>query len=430
MITKIIIHNFQCHKDITLELGRSTVLQGNSNSGKTAVLRALYWVLFNNAPGDFVSYWAQKKTKSGFKFKDDEYTSVTVEVDGHTIERKRSNDFNGYIVDGHVFEALRTAVPEEVTRLFNLSEASIQRQMDAPFLLAATPGEASQYLNNLAGLGCVDEILTIAKRKVADTSSLVENTNEEIDRLDKEVNSYGWVKHAEKYLQQATDTQKPIEDLEHRKSSLSGSLNAYKAIKDYPEIPDWLENGDKSEAIRTTESEIETLEKYISACKVLNRVTPALDGLSALKAPEQPQHTEKEFATLSSSVREYKELANSDKELECTILQLSKLKEPKPCKWDGKLLPLKVSVDKYVHLSDIDNKVSQVLSSLSKLKEPKPCKWTEKELTALIRSIRSYKGLVNTIADCRDYLDDAYDSLKGAVCPVCGRPLDGDTCFM
>ena len=430
MISKIVLHNFQCHRDITLELGRSTVLQGNSNSGKTAVLRALYWVLFNNAPSDFVSYWAQKKTKSGFKFKDDAYTSVIVEVDGHTIERKRSNDFNGYIVDGRVFEALRTAVPEEVTRLFNLSDASVQRQMDAPFLLAATPGEASQYLNSLAGLGCVDEILTIAKRKVADTSALVESTNEEIENLDKEVNSYGWVPLAEKYLQKATDTQKLIEDLEHRKSSLSGSLEAYKAIKDYPEIPDWLENGDRSEDIRTTESEIETLEKYISACKVLNRVTPALDGLSALKVPEPPQHTEKEFTALSRSVLEYKGLADSDKELECTLSSLSKLKEPKPCKWVGKLLPFKESLEKYVHLSDTDTRVSGALDNLSKLKEPKPCKWTDKELTALIRSIRSYKGLVNTIADCKDYLDDAYDSLKGAVCPVCGRPLDGDTCFM
>lgn len=430
MITKIIIHNFQCHKDITLELGRSTVLQGNSNSGKTAVLRALYWVLFNNAPSDFVSYWVQKKTKSGFKFKDDDYTSVIVEVDGHTIERKRSNDFNGYIVDGKVFEALRTAVPEEVTRLFNLSEASVQRQMDAPFLLAATPGEASQYLNNLAGLGCVDEILTIAKRKVADTSSLVENTNEEIDRLDKEVNSYGWVQHAEKYLQKATDTQKPIEDLGRKTSSLRTSIGAYTAIKNYPEIPKWLENGDKSEAIQNLESEIETIKKYISACHELNRVTPVLDGLSALKVPDVPKHTEKEFTTLSHSILEYGEIVESNQNLGHTLSCLSKLKEPKPCKWVGKLLPFKESLEKYVRLSDTDTRVSGALNNLSKLKEPKPCKWTDKELTALIRSIRSYKGLVNTIADCRDYLDDAYDSLKGAVCPVCGRPLDGDTCFM
>ena len=57
MISRIVIHNFQCHKDLDLDLGRSTVLAGNSNSGKTAVLRALYWVLYNTPSGDsYVSY--------------------------------------------------------------------------------------------------------------------------------------------------------------------------------------------------------------------------------------------------------------------------------------------------------------------------------------------------------------------------------------
>ena len=133
MITKIKLHNFQCHKDLELDLGRSTVLQGGSNHGKTAVLRAFYWVLFNEAPHDFVSYWAQKKTKKGFTFKDDEYTSVTIVVDGHVVERKRSNTFNGYIVDDTIYEALRTDVPEAVTKLFNLADASVQKQFDSPF---------------------------------------------------------------------------------------------------------------------------------------------------------------------------------------------------------------------------------------------------------------------------------------------------------
>lgn len=430
MITKIAIHNFQCHKDLVLDFGRSTVLQGNSNCGKTAVFRALYWVLFNKAPSDFVSYWVQKRNKKGFTFKDNEYTSVCVSVDGHSIERKRSNDFNGYIVDGKVYEALRTDVPEEVTKIFNLSDASIQRQMDAPFLLSATPGEASQYLNDLAGLTCVDDILSIAKSKVADTSESISDATEKVQQLEKDKQQYAWVPDAEDLLKRVQKLQTSIEEMSRKLEALSSSITDYKSIRNYPEIPEWLENGDRSALIEDTESRLEIVKKYVSACKVLDRVSPVLAKLSGLAVPEQPRHSEKELSGLVHSVREYNSVCKSVDSLKGVLNNLSGLKEPKPCKWVDTLPVFKESVERYTRLCATDSKVSGALSKLSKLKEPTTCKWSDKEHSTLIRSIRSYRSLVNTIADCKDYLDDAYDSLKDAVCPVCGRPFDVDTCFM
>ena len=432
MITKLKIHNFQCHRNLELDLGRSTVLQGGSNHGKTAVLRALYWVLFNKAPKDFVFYGARKKTKNSSKiqFKDDAYTSVIVEIDGHVIERKRSNDFNGYIVDGTVYEALRDAVPEEVTKIFNLADASVQRQFDAPFLLSETPGDASRYLNSLAGLECVDDILSIAKRKVAEASELVETTKDAVDVLANTVSSLGWVEKAEKLYDKAQATQPKIDELTRKLESLTRTIDDYKAIPNYPEIPEWLVTGDRSEKIGTLELDADTLGNYISVCRKLSVYTPALAGLARLVIPVAPEHDGKDIASLEDSIGKYAGAVRSYRKYSSAIRALSELKEPAPCKWEGKLRPLVQSIRNYAEYRDIVDATESVSHRLSKLKEPKPCKWTGRDLSTLVSSIRTYRSATDTIADCKDYLDDAYDSLDGVVCPTCGRPMSRDTCSL
>lgn len=430
MITKITLHNFQCHRNLELDLGRSTVLQGGSNHGKTAVLRAFYWVLFNEAPHDFVSYWAQKKLKKGFAFKDDAYTSVTVEVDGHIIERKRSNDFNGYIVDGTTYEALRADVPEVVTKIFNLADASVQKQFDVPFLLAETPGEASRYLNSLAGLECVDEILSIAKRKVADTSDLVNGAKDAVDSLCKDVKSYGWVKDAEDLYDKARAEQPRIERLSRMRDALARTIADYKAIKDYPEIPEWLTDGDRTEEIGDLEQSLATVKGYVATCKTLARITPALDGINALVEPQKPEYDETDIASLKDSIKSYRSSVADVKKFTAVVASISKLKEPKPSKWEGKLRPLIQSIRNYGEFLETLDSAESTLAKIAKLKEPKPCEWTDRELSTLIRSLRNYHSAVITVSDCRDYLDDAYASLEGVACPVCGRPLSRDTCLL
>lgn len=430
MINKIKIHNFQCHRDLELELGRSTVLQGGSNHGKTAVLRAFYWVLYNEAPHDFVSYWAQKKTKSGFTFKDDEYTSVIVEVDGHVIERKRSKSFNGYIVDGTVFEALGTDVPEDVTKIFNLSDASVQQQFDSPFLLSKTGGDASRYLNALAGLECVDDILTIAKRKVAEASEEATSAKESVEALEKETRQYAWVPVAENLLGKADRETSRIDELRRSVESLGSLTERYKAIKDYPTIPSWLENGDRSDRIARTEMELGMLRKYVDASRVLERVTPVLDRVGRLHEPKAPKYAERDMSALVRSIREYRSVAGARDRLDAALSDIGTLREPGQCKHGETLPKLKLLVGDYAIASDDCDAIAGYMKKLSALKAPEPCKWTEKDMSALVRSIREYRSADRTLVDSGEGLEEAYASLDGVACPVCGRPLSRDACML
>ena len=148
-IRSVTIENFQSHKHTQISFSHGTnVIVGVSDSGKSAVLRALNWVVTNRPLGDaFRSEWGGE-------------TRVAVETtDGHVIERVRSASRNDYIVDGLVLTAFGTEVPQEVLRLLPLDEFSFQNQADPPFLLATSPGEAARLLNRAAALDEIDRAL-------------------------------------------------------------------------------------------------------------------------------------------------------------------------------------------------------------------------------------------------------------------------------
>src|SRR5665647_764854 len=62
MIKSLEIHNVQSHKDTFLEFDPGVnVIIGSSDSGKTAILRAIKKVVFNRPLGDsFISNWAKE----------------------------------------------------------------------------------------------------------------------------------------------------------------------------------------------------------------------------------------------------------------------------------------------------------------------------------------------------------------------------------
>ncbi|MDO5041249.1 MAG: AAA family ATPase [Peptoniphilus sp.] len=53
-ISKLEIENFQSHKYTLLDFDKGlNVIVGNSDSGKTAIIRAIKWALYNEPQGDY-----------------------------------------------------------------------------------------------------------------------------------------------------------------------------------------------------------------------------------------------------------------------------------------------------------------------------------------------------------------------------------------
>lgn len=208
MIEKICIHNFQSHKATVIELSpKVNTLQGNSDCGKSAVLRALYWLMFNPAGDYFISDWARKgKTVSA-------PCEVIVNVDGHEIIRRRDKDFNGYILDGEVFEATRNSVPKKILDILRLGDVNVQRQLDPPFLLSMSSGEVSRYINNLVDLSRIDEWTTAANSRERKLRQDIESLAERVDKATSEVERYSFLPSLEALSDKVTELDRRKKEL-------------------------------------------------------------------------------------------------------------------------------------------------------------------------------------------------------------------------
>jgi len=155
VIQKVKIRNFQCHekKNILLQSGR--IITGTSNSGKSAIIRALYWVCCNKPRGDSFVTHGQKNCQ------------VAIEGDGFTLTRKRHGKTNQYLLDGEVYETIGNEIPEIIQNALGINpEITFQLQHDAPFLLSKSPNEIGAFVSSLAKLNQMHDCLFALKKKM------------------------------------------------------------------------------------------------------------------------------------------------------------------------------------------------------------------------------------------------------------------------
>lgn len=145
MIKSLEIRNFQSHKNTHLNFAPGiNIIVGQSDSGKSAILRALRWLLWNKPNGEaFRSHWPGD-------------TEVYMEVDRQLLSRMRTNSENQYQHNGKVFTAFGADVPEEIQQACNITDVNFQSQLERPFLLDDTPGQVASYLNSIADLSVID----------------------------------------------------------------------------------------------------------------------------------------------------------------------------------------------------------------------------------------------------------------------------------
>ena len=161
MFTKIEIKNFQSHKDTMIDFDKGiNSICGESDNGKTAIIRAIRWVIENRPLGTdkLNSFW-----NKDFK----EEMSVKLYTENGWVQRIRTKDRNGYTIctDGTPVElsAVGTDVPQEVKDFLKVNDINFQYQFDSPYLISMSSGEASKYLNNIIHLDSIDSMMSVAE---------------------------------------------------------------------------------------------------------------------------------------------------------------------------------------------------------------------------------------------------------------------------
>lgn len=199
-IQRIEIQNFQSHRNTVLEPGpggQLTVITGPSDSGKTAVLRALRWLFYNVPQGtDFI--------RVGCTFA----KVIVTLADGTEVERFRTPSKNQYIIrrpgaEPQVFEGFGSAVPLEVQEALGVRPVTIgdlelalnlAEQLDGPFLgKNISAGARAKVLGKLAGTEEIDVAARTLNTDIYRRGQDEKRLSAEVEELNKQIETYAWV---------------------------------------------------------------------------------------------------------------------------------------------------------------------------------------------------------------------------------------------
>ena len=216
MIQNLTIQNFQSHRDSHLEFAPGVnVIVGATDSGKTAIIRALRWLIWNKPGGDaFRSDWGGD-------------TAVELWVNGFGFIRNKGKEnlYVGYLEEHpdqkpKTYKAFGTGVPEDIALDLNFHEVNLQSQLDAHFLLSSSPGEVAAYFNRIANLDKIDSALKKLNSGVRQMDTMYQNCVARIEFLEEDLQKFDYLDKAEAELEVLEEMHQQWESTIKRKNKL------------------------------------------------------------------------------------------------------------------------------------------------------------------------------------------------------------------
>lgn len=278
MINTIKIKNFQSHAstDIKLSSGVNTII-GSSDSGKSAIIRALRWLVWNRPSGDAIrSTWGGP-------------TSVEVELaEGDILRNKDKTDHYQIHREGKAldFKAFGTSVPEEVIRALNISEVNIQNQLDSPFLLSDSSGSVAQYFNKVAKLDKIDISIKNVQKWIRELESTIKYKKEEIKGQREALKQYQYLQKFEVEVEVLENIEQELNTKRNQYNRLHKDIETIKSIqetlREYEDTLKLKEPVEKLLKLYEDKRNLESCEMLLSkAINTINNIQHKLEGAKA-----------------------------------------------------------------------------------------------------------------------------------------------------
>jgi DNA repair protein SbcC/Rad50 len=274
MLTHLKVRNFQGHRNLDIKLDPSvTTIIGPTDTGKSAILRALRWVCFNQPRGDAL-------IRDGAS-----HVSVKLTVDKKVVTRRKGKS-NIYKLDDKPFKAFKTAVPEEIVNHLNISDVSFQSalgQHEAPFWFSLTPGQVSQKLNSIVNLQVIDQTLANIASRLRKAKSVAEVTEERLNQAQNELEELSWVPKARKAFARVKQLSDALDSKRLQVENLRAVVEGVLELEDRCQsLRDRVAIG--SNLIKAGESYHNTMRPVVELHGIINEVEQ-IRFVSALQLP-------------------------------------------------------------------------------------------------------------------------------------------------
>ena len=359
--------NWQRHKKLDLDISAPFVLiTGPSSKGKSAIVKALKFVILNESKPSYV----RNKSKK-----------ATVELDG--VRRTRTKTGTGtYEFNGQVFKKFGKDVPEEVRQLFPYTQLNFIDQHNQHYLIHLSPAERAKLFYDLVGLSNVNEILEAA--------------NDELNEIKLDI------RYKKKYLEDAK-----------RKHQLYSKLAS--KIDELEKVEAQLEALKKVAAIRIPKVpelnvDLEPLKQIKAQCQILEQ-------LSQIRIPKVPE--------LNVDLEKLRQARTRLALLE----KLANLRVPKPIDFDKletlyqeyKLVKAQAELLTKLKTYSETKKVPEFKADLEAIKKLEQQQAMLKKLATVKKKfVRASENL----DEAEQELHLVFDEME--VCPLCGTTLKGE----
>lgn len=260
MLKKLVLQNFQCHNKLVIEFDPSiTTIVGSSDSGKSSIIRSLYWAAFNNPSG------------SAFIRSGSTGCSVTIQTDLGVVKRRRGKSVNQYVLNGKELSAIGRSVPKEVSDVLRLSTLNFQNQHDSPLWLSESPSQVAKNLNEIVDLDLLDKVQKNLNRRVK--FLLVEKSvyENKLRFNESEIKELEWVETAKMEFDVIDRLEEELKEQEKRTKDIADLRNSLvetrRRIKSAKESIDSIKSD--SEEVSKAISDFSEAEKTATSIKVL-----------------------------------------------------------------------------------------------------------------------------------------------------------------
>ncbi len=162
MLIKLELKYFQIHTHLIVTFTDGVnIIQGESDAGKSCIVRALKWLYFNEPKGDVIRKEDSKKT-----------SVIATLNNGVTVEKIKSSSVNAYILNipgqkEKRFDAVGKKIPDEIKQALEITTfevageeiiLNISNQIGLPFLLDKPGTFRMKLFNKLTGNDIIDKV--------------------------------------------------------------------------------------------------------------------------------------------------------------------------------------------------------------------------------------------------------------------------------
>lgn len=426
-LKNIKIKYFQTHEDTNLEFANGiTVLVGKTDSGKTAIIRAIKLITKNKPRGNgFISAFfpADKKNKPTSK------VTLTLEDDTE-ITRTKSENKNEYTIKKNELEEsfnnFGVNIPPEVEQEIGLTavqidqdtalDVNIAEQLSQPFLLFESPSVKTKLIDKIARIDVLNKAIKNTKNEQNEIKAKQKVLKENLEKTDKELEFFTNIEQEKENLEKIKqlynsliEKQKLLEKYKQLKQALNDiNIAIEKGQKTKQELVSFISlSTEKIKTVKENFSKVELLTKchkeYVSYMTEIN------DTKNILSNKESILTFSKTLSNLKNKVLEYEKLS----ELSNKLLYLN---QSFNTEMNIKLENQKVLQNSRL-LNDLKNKV-MFLDKINNL---------QNQLLTLSSSIDTAHAFIpqqqEKVRQAIQELNNLYNQIK--ICPVCKRAFDG-----